>query len=149
MAESVRNIKGIGEKTEKLLKRLHIETTDDLVHHYPRCYTTYSDPIDIADVKQGMRCSIHAQLVSPVHLRAYGKRKICTCLVADQTGQLFLRWFNMPYLKNSLSQSETYVFTGTPIFKEGRLLLEQPEVTTLPKYKKMMEHFQPVYTLTA
>ena len=36
----VREIKGIGEKTEKLLAKLDIETVDQLVHHYPRCYTT-------------------------------------------------------------------------------------------------------------
>ena len=32
-----REIKGIGEKTEKLLAKLDIETVDQLVHHYPRC----------------------------------------------------------------------------------------------------------------
>ena len=32
----VREIKGIGEKTEKLLAKLDIETVDQLVHHYPR-----------------------------------------------------------------------------------------------------------------
>ncbi len=149
MSESVRNIKGIGEKTEKLLRRLGIETTDQLVHHYPRCYTTYGEPMDIVDVRQGIRCSILANISSPIHMRAHGKRKVCTCLVADQTGQIFIRWFNMPYLKNSLSQGEQYVFTGTPVFKDGRLMLEQPEYTTLPKYKKLMEHYQPVYPLTA
>ncbi len=149
MPESVRNIKGIGEKTEKLLKRLRIETTDQLVHHYPRCYTTYGEPIDIVDVRQGVRCSIYASISSPIHMRAHGKRKVCTCLVADQTGQIFIRWFNMPYLRSSLSQGEEYVFVGTPIFKDGRIMLEQPEYIPLSKYRKLMEHYQPVYPLTA
>ena len=43
MGIPVREIKGIGEKTEKLLARLEIETVDQLVHHYPRCYTTYPE----------------------------------------------------------------------------------------------------------
>ncbi len=149
MSESVRSIKGVGDKTEKLLKRLHIETTDDLVHHYPRCYITYGEPIDICDIRTGVRCSVYAELSSPVHLRSHGKRKVCTCLVADQTGQLFLRWFNMPYLRNSLVQGERYVFTGTVIFKEGRLMMEQPEYMSLTKYMEKTEHFQPVYPLTA
>ena len=32
----VREIKGIGEKTEKLLAKLDIETVDQLVHHLSR-----------------------------------------------------------------------------------------------------------------
>ena len=148
MSESVRQIKGIGEKTEKLLKRLHIETTEDLVHHYPRCYTSYPEPVEISEVRQGVRCSLYAQLASPVHLRAGGRRKVCTCLLADQTGQIFVRWFNMPYLRNTLNQGESYVFTGTPLYKEGRLMLEQPEYMSVSKYRKMMEHYQPVYPLT-
>lgn len=48
----VREIKGIGEKTEKLLAKLDIETVDQLVHHYPRCYTTYPEPISISEIRQ-------------------------------------------------------------------------------------------------
>ena len=145
MSESVRSIKGVGEKTEKLLKRLHIETTDDLVHHYPRCYMTYGELVDICDIRPGVRCSVYADISSPVHLRSHGKRKICTCLIADQTGQLFIRWFNMPYLRNSLTQGEKYVFTGTPIYKDGRLMMEQPEYMSYASYKKKTEHYQPVF----
>ena len=106
MGVSVRNIKGIGEKTEKLLKRLHIETVEDLVHHYPRCYMAYPEPIFVNEVKTGVRCSIFAEIASPVHLKAAGRLKLCTCLVADESGQIFLRWFNMPYLRNTLKQGQ-------------------------------------------
>lgn len=146
---SVRNIKGIGEKTEKLLKKLNIETVEDLVHHYPRCYMAYPNPIDVSDMKTGQRCSVRCEIVSPVHLKATGKLKICTCLGADQSGQIFFRWFNMPYLRNSLKQGQTYVFTGTPVYKNGRMMIEQPEYCIEEKYEKMMETYQPVYPLTA
>lgn len=146
---SVRNIKGIGEKTEKLLKKLNIETVEDLVHHYPRCYMAYPDPIDVSDMKTGQRCSVRCEIVSPVHLKATGKLKICTCLGADQSGQIFFRWFNMPYLRNSLKQGQTYVFTGTPVYKNGRMMIEQPEYCIEEKYEKMMETYQSVYPLTA
>ena len=75
---SVREIKGIGEKTEKLLKKLGIETVEDLVHHYPRCYTTYPEPIMTGDVVTGQRCSVRCEIASPVHLKAVRKLKICT-----------------------------------------------------------------------
>ena len=123
----VREIKGIGEKTEKLLAKLDIETVDQLVHHYPRCYTTYPEPISISEIKTGQRCSIEAEIASPIHLKTVRKLKLCTGLIADVSGQLFVRWFNMPYLRNTLKQGEQWIFTGTPIYKDGRLMLEQPE----------------------
>ena len=149
MEISVREIKGIGEKTEKLLKRLKIETVEQLLHHYPRCYMTYPEPLWIADIRQGERCSIEAVISSPIHLKSTGRRKICTCLVADATGEFFLRWYNMPYLKNTLKQGEVWIFTGTPVFKDGRLMMEHPEYCKKETYKKQMETFQPVYPLTA
>lgn len=146
---SVREIKGIGEKTEKLLQRLHIETIEDLVHHYPRCYVAYPEPIAVSEVKTGQRCSVFCEISSPVHLKTAGKLKLCTCLAADASGQIFLRWFHMPYLRNSLKQGQRYVFTGTPVYKNGRIMLEQPEYVSIEKYKLKMETFQPIYPLTA
>ena len=149
MAVSVRNIKGIGEKTEKLLKRLSIETVEDLAHHYPRCYVTYPEPICVSEIKMGQRCSLFCEITSPVHLKTAGKKKLCTCLAADESGQIFLRWFNMPYLRNALKEGQRYVFTGTPVFKNGRMMLEQPEYYSEKAYRERMETFQPVYPLTA
>ena len=117
MAVSVRHIKGIGAKTEKLLKRLSIETVEDLAHHYPRCYVTYPEPICVSEIKMGQRCSLFCEITSPVHLKTAGKKKLCTCLAADESGQIFLRWFNMPYLRNVLKEGQRYIFTGTPVFK--------------------------------
>ena len=149
MAEQVRSIRGIGEKTEKQLKRLKIETTDDLIRHYPRCYLTYGDPLPLAEIRTGVRCSVCGELTSPVHMKAFGKRKLCTCLVTDQTGHLFLRWFNMPWLRSSLTGGERYIFVGTPVYKDGRIMMEQPEIIPLSRYGEYTRTFQPVYALTA
>ena len=36
MNRPLREIKGVGEKTEKLFLKLGISDTDDLLHYYPR-----------------------------------------------------------------------------------------------------------------
>ena len=38
MAQSLRTLKGVGEKTEKLFHKVDIYDTDDLLHYYPRNY---------------------------------------------------------------------------------------------------------------
>ena len=146
---TVREIKGVGEKTEKLLARLGIRTLDQLMHHYPRCYITYPDPIPVSQIRTGIRCSVEAYLQSPVRMRAARRVKICSCLAADGSGSLFLRWFNMPYLRNTLKEGETYIFTGTPVFKDGRIMMEQPEIQKKDKYLEQAQSLQPVYPLTA
>lgn len=38
-------IKGIGEKTEKLFHKLNIFTIGDLLSYYPRDYETFKEPV--------------------------------------------------------------------------------------------------------
>lgn len=101
-----------------------------------------------SDIKTGQRCSVEAEISSPIHLKTVRKLKLCTGLIADVSGQLFVRWFNMPYLRNTLKQGERWIFTGTPIYKDGRLMFEQPEYCKKEKYIQLMETFQPIYPLT-
>ena len=39
VAKLLRELKGVGEKTEKLFQKIGITTTDDLLHYYPRITT--------------------------------------------------------------------------------------------------------------
>lgn len=52
MAQSLRTLKGVGEKTEKLFQKVGIYDTDDLLHYYPRNYDEYETPVDIAELKE-------------------------------------------------------------------------------------------------
>ena len=60
-----------------------------------------------------------------------------------------LVWYNMPYLKKQLHQGRDYIFTGTPIYKNGRITMEHPEIFTKEDYEVKQETLQPVYPLTS
>ena len=51
MAKLLRELKGVGEKTEKLFQKIGITTTDDLLHYYPRNYDSYEAPEEIGSLK--------------------------------------------------------------------------------------------------
>ena len=53
--ESIRNIKGIGEKTEKLLAKLGITTVGDFLRYYPREYDEYTEPVGVSQVTAGKK----------------------------------------------------------------------------------------------
>ena len=51
--DSIRSIKGIGEKTQALFGKLGIETIGDLLRYYPRDYDEYKAPIAVTEIKEG------------------------------------------------------------------------------------------------
>ena len=52
VAKLLRELKGVGEKTEKLFQKIGITTTDDLLHYYPRNYDSYEAPEEIGSLKE-------------------------------------------------------------------------------------------------
>ena len=46
---SITEVKGIGDKTAALFKKLNILTVRDLILSVPRDYLSYSEPIPIAE----------------------------------------------------------------------------------------------------
>ena len=53
--DSIRTIKGIGEKTEKLLGKLGIFTVGDFLRYYPRDYDEYREPVEIPQTTPGKK----------------------------------------------------------------------------------------------
>ena len=47
---SLRALKGVGEKTEKLFARLGIYTKEQLLGYYPRDYDIYREPVQISEL---------------------------------------------------------------------------------------------------
>lgn len=84
-----------------------------------------------------------------MHIQYARRIKIVTCTAKDHTGTIMLVWYNMPYLKKQLHQGRDYIFTGTPIYKNGRITMEHPEIFTPEDYEAKQETLQPVYPLTS
>lgn len=145
---SILELKGIGEKTASAFGRLGIRNIDSLITMYPRYYLTYEEPISIHELEAGQRASVAVRISSDINIRYIRRMKIVTCLGKDSTGTLTLTWYNMPYLKKQLHRGQDYIFTGTPVFKNGRMTMEHPEIFTEESYEAQQKTLQPVYPLT-
>ena len=53
--DSVRYLKGVGEKRAAYFKKLEVETVYDLLHFYPRDYLDFSSPTPIFSISMKMR----------------------------------------------------------------------------------------------
>ena len=99
MGDSLRTLKGVGDKTEKLFFKLGIYDTDDLLHYYPRNYDAFEAPVDIADLEEGTVKAVSAAVCSGVYVTSAKGRQIITASINDSSGKLSVIWFNMPYLR--------------------------------------------------
>ncbi len=146
--EPVTSLKGIGEKTGELFRRLGVETVEDLLHDYPRAYDAYEAPVAIAQVQEGTVCTVCGQLLKTATVRRFQNMQVIVTVVKDLTGSLQLTWFNMPYLRTSLQMGRVLLFRGRVAKKGNRLSMEQPEIYTREAYEEKIHSLQPIYGQT-
>ena len=148
LEEAVIKVKGVGEKTNKLLEKLGIHTKADLLGYFPVNYDEYGKSVPINEVKEGRTVIIFAAPSSYPVVKETGKRKITLCEVYDGSAKIELVWFNMPYIKNKLSKGVHAVFRGKAVKRGRSLAVMQPEILTEAEYLRKRKALQPVYHLT-
>ncbi len=145
---SIRDLKGIGDKTGKLFEKLGVFTVRDLLEYYPRDYHTYGPPVPIGELKLDMAGAAAGILRQTASVRRFQSTQVITASLRDETGTLQLTWFNMPFLRNTLQAGTYHIFYGKVVKKNNRLTMEQPEIFNREGYQAMMENMQPVYGQT-
>ncbi len=145
---SISSIKGVGEKTEKLFNKLNIFEINDLIDHYPSRYEEYQEIIPIYEAKEGEVVSIEAIVFKNVEIRKIKNLQIIECLVKDFSGVILLKWFNMPFLRNTLRIGYRYIFRGKVIYKDNQRIIEQPQILTREEFENKLKVLQPIYPLT-
>lgn len=149
MKRPLRDIKGVGEKTEKLFQKIGIYDTEDLLHYYPRNYEEYQEPVPVSDLKEGCVSAVQGTVASGVYVKQARNLQVVTATAADFTGRIPLVWFNAPYLRSTLKKGAVFIFRGRVVKKQGRLEMEHPEVFTPAAYETILDSLQPIYGLTA
>ena len=143
----ITSIKGVGEKTAALLKKIEIETVKDALLYYPRTYIQFPEVKYVNEVVEGEIAAVIGKIVSTPIVKKVRAMQITVATIGDSSTKLNLVWFRMPYIKNSLTVGETYVFYGKVQHKNGRLCIEQPVMYSFEQYQQMEQRFLPVYTV--
>ena len=142
---NINELKGIGEKTEKVFNKAGIHTTDDLLKYYPRNYDIYEMPLWIRDFKCNQICAVKAIVYKQIEIRRVRNLQIVTAYLQDDTKNVIrATWFNAAYLKNTLKPGSSFVFRGMVKENRGAFVLEQPKIYKINEYK-----VQPIYPLVS
>ncbi len=146
--DSIRTLKGIGDKTGKLFEKMGVCTIGDLLHYYPRAYHVYEEPKAIGELTVDRTEAVAGVLHRDASVRRFRNLQVVTVSLKDGTGSLQLIWYNMPYLRTSLQAGTFHIFCGKVVRKNNRLTMEQPEIHTRESYQAVMAAMQPVYGQT-
>ena len=100
------DLKGIGDKTARLLNKLSVYTAEDLVRLYPRSYDICGKPVLVSEIPEHTGDSliaVDAVVARTPALKRVRNLQILTVTLRDEKGGLLkATWFNMPYLLGSL-----------------------------------------------
>lgn len=145
---SIKELKGIGEKTQKLFAKLNIRTVDELLAAYPKDYELFREPVKIDSAECGKVCAVHAAVAGIPNERKIRKLSILNVNVSDGSGGLQLTFYNMPFLKKTLKQGGYYIFRGMVQSRGAMKTVEQPKIFSWEDYRKLADRLLPRYSLT-
>ena len=109
---SIREIKGIGEKTEALFQKLGVNTAGDLLRFYPRAYDIYEDPVTVSELEEGTVAAVEGCVYGNIQVSSNRKLQTTTAMIKDVTGTLKVLWFRMPFLRNTLRSGSHIIVRG-------------------------------------
>lgn len=144
---SIKEIKGIGEKTAALFRKIEIETVQDFISYFPRTYLTFPHIKYAEEAAEGETAAVFGQIRQSPCVKKVRNMQLTMVSIGNTKGKLELIWFRLPYIKSTLRFGESYVFYGKIQKKNGRLCMEQPVIYTKKQYEEIEHKIQPIYSL--
>ena len=81
MSTSLRTLKGVGEKTEKLFSKIGVTDVESLLSYYPRNYDAYEEPVEIKAVEESSVVAISGTVVTGVYVNQVRNLQVITTTV--------------------------------------------------------------------
>lgn len=135
---SVEKVKGVGSRTSMLLKKLNINTVDDLVTHYPYRY----EFIKRSNLKE--KCEDDKVIIDgkvemiPILVRLKGNLNKMNFRLVTQTGEVVgVSIFNRAYLKSQLPVGTNITVFGKYEKNKNVILASEIRMGLLPKGEKI------------
>ena len=148
--DSIRYLKGVGEKRAKALERLGIFTCRDMISYFPRTYEDRRLCFAIAEAPLDTPVCVRA-MVSNTPNAAHVRRglDLLRFRAVDETGSLDITYFNQSFLKNVFLPGETYIFYGRVSETGRRRSMSNPAFEPESAQGVVTGRILPIYRLTA
>jgi len=126
LAVPIEEAAGVGSKVAKLLRKLGIETVEDLLTTFPRRLEDRSQRKAIIEVQDGEAVTVQGVVRTKSRIKVRPRLELIKVAVDDGTGVLFAIWFNQPWIWDEIEQGKEYSFFGKVQIRFGERQIENP-----------------------
>lgn len=110
--DSIRTIKGVGEKRARLFENIGITTVGDMLRYFPRDYTDYSIPTPINELCPEDTGVFRGTVIKKLRPHLSPRYSIYRLTVSDGTDTVLIAFFNSRYSFERLVEGQDYIFCG-------------------------------------
>ena len=148
----IETINGVAKRIAPKLKKLGVETVEQLLTYWPFRWEDWSQVKKISQVEPNTTVTIKGVVELIQNKRSQWKKRLITeAIIADGTDQIKAIWFHQPYLVKNLRPGDHIFLSGKAELREDGLQFVHPEYEKITKYKTETMHtarIVPVYPLT-
>jgi ATP-dependent DNA helicase RecG len=138
------------------LRRLEIETVEDLLTHYPRRYEDRTHFAPFPREESETPILLCGEVVKTRIMRFGGWKKIFEATLEESAATalsqpVVLRWFNLHYVQKMIATGQRLVVFGKPRLRKNRICIEHPEFEVIEEDDEISVHFRritPIYPAT-
>jgi len=148
---SISKIPGIGKYYLYKLKKININTVEDLIYHFPFRYDDFSQIKTIENIQEGETITIQGIIWQIKNVRTRSGKFVTVATVADQSGTVEIIWFNQSYLTQTLKPGMQISLSGKIKFEGSHPKLISPSYEIITEYRIQTLHtarFVPIYPET-
>jgi RecG-like helicase/REP element-mobilizing transposase RayT len=132
ISQSLEELEWIPRPKVLALRRLGIETAEDLLTHYPRRYEDRQQFPEFPREESDKPLCLCGEVVKTRVLRFGGWKKIFEATLEESNSNalsqpLVLRWFNLHYVQKMIATGQQLVVFGKPKLRGKRLCMDHPE----------------------
>lgn len=127
LSTSISALPLVGDAYVQKLGKLGISTVDDLLHHIPFRYNDFRIVTPVSRAQIGENVTIHAEVTDFQNIVTKNGKRIQIAKVTDESGELLVLWFNMPFLSRVIYIGESYAFSGKIQFYNKKRALFAPD----------------------
>jgi len=127
LADGCQFVKGVGPQRAEALRRLGIETVNDLLTHYPRAHYDRRHLAPIATLQAGLEQTFTGRVLTVTQKGPFRRRARVLAAVGDDTGIVQVVWFNQPFLLKHLTPGRELIVSGRLTFFRGQRQVVNPE----------------------
>src|SRR5216110_3665531 len=155
-SQSLSELEWIPRPKLTALRRLEIETIEDLLTHFPRRYEDRTHFAPFPREESDTPLLVCGEVVKTRLVRFGGWKKIFEATLQESNANalsqpLVLRWFNLHYVQKMIATGQRLVVFGKPRLRGKRLCMEHPEFEVIENDDEISIHFRritPIYPAT-